>query len=92
MKLVREAAVSGEPILRHMEYEFPHCRYEEINDQYLLGSDILVAPVLEQGMVKRQVVLPDGKWEFCNGEIFDGGRTIEIDAPLEVLPYFVRCR
>ena len=91
MKLVQETAVSGEPILRHMEYEFPHCGYEEIVDQYLLGSDILVAPVLEQGMVKRDVVLPKGKWKFCNGTIFEGGQTIQVDAPIEVLPYFVRC-
>ena len=52
---------------------------------------ILIAPVLEQGMVKRKVVLPEGKWRFCNGELFEGGQTVEVDAPIEVLPYFVRC-
>ena len=92
MKLVQDAAVSGEPILRHMEYEFPHCGYEEIVDQYLLGAEILVAPILEQGMVKRNVVLPEGKWTFCDGTTFEGGQTIEVDAPIEVLPYFIRCR
>lgn len=33
MKLVRESAVTGEPIVRHMEYEFPHCGYESIWDR-----------------------------------------------------------
>ncbi|WP_344747319.1 TIM-barrel domain-containing protein, partial [Kribbella aluminosa] len=46
--LVEHAATTGEPILRSMEYVFPHQGYARITDQFMLGNDILVAPVLEK--------------------------------------------
>ena len=73
-----------------MEYVFPHKGYAKINDQFMLGDDILVAPVLEKGAVSREVVLPDGQWRAEDGEIFDGGRKITIDVPLERMPYFTK--
>ncbi len=90
IELVKESATSGEPIVRHLEYEYPHCGYEKILDQFLLGSKVLVAPVLEKGQVKRHVVLPKGKWQYVDGIIYEGGKTVEVDAPLEVLPYFIK--
>jgi len=90
MELVKKSAVSGEPILRHMEYEYPHCGYERIRDQFMLGSDILAAPVMEKGAVKRTVVLPAGEWVYCDGTEYAGAQTVEVDAPLERLPYFTR--
>ena len=89
-ELARHAAKTGEPITRHMEYVFPHKGYAKINDQFMLGDDILVAPVLEKGAVSREVVLPDGQWRAEDGEIFDGGRKITIDVPLERMPYFTK--
>ena len=89
---VRASAVSGEPILRHLEYEYPHSGYESINDQFLLGSDILVAPVLKKGERSRRVVLPEGRWLFLGETEYEGGRTVTVDAPLSVLPYFVRAK
>ncbi len=43
-----------------MEYVFPHQGYERVNDQFMLGDQILVAPVLEKGASKREVIFP--KW------------------------------
>ncbi len=45
LELARHSANSGEPVIRHMEYVFPGCNYEKINDQFMLGDDILVLPL-----------------------------------------------
>lgn len=58
----------------------------------MLGEDILVAPILEEGAVTRDIYLPAGTWEDGNtGEIYEGNQTLtNYDAPIEVLPYFIR--
>ena len=86
--LVNETPDTSEPIIRSLEYEYPHNGYERINDQFLLGSDILVCPVITKGAVTRTVVLPKGKWRYCDGTEYEGGNAIEVPAPLSVLPYF----
>ena len=87
---VDKSLKSGEPIMRFMEYSYPGNGYEYINDQYMLGDDILVAPVITKGALKRSVVFPKGKWLDSNGRAYEGPQTIEIDAPIEKLPYFIR--
>ncbi len=86
---VKKSAVSGEPIVRHLEYQFPNCGYEKINDEFMLGDKILVAPVIQKGATKRTVVLPEGWWLYLGKTLCKGGRTVESDAPIDVLPYFV---
>ncbi|MBQ8321103.1 MAG: glycoside hydrolase [Clostridia bacterium] len=88
--LVRESALSGEPIIRHMEYEFPYCSYAEIEDQFMLGSDVLVAPVIKKGEVVRTVHLPLGNWLYLGKIEYEGGRIVTVDAPIETLPYFIK--
>ncbi len=88
--LVEEAAKTGEPIVRHMEYQYPHKGYATIQDQFMLGANVLVAPVLEKGATTRAVVLPTGKWRYCDGLVYDGGKTVTVPAPIEVLPYFTK--
>lgn len=90
INLVKESAVSGEPIVRHMEYEFPHQGYEKVNDQFMLGSDVLVAPVLNKGQTERKVKLPKGKWLYLGESEYDGAKTVTVPSPIEILPYFVR--
>lgn len=90
--LVKESAISGEPIVRHMEYEFPHQGYERVSDQFMLGSDILVAPVINKGQVERDVKLPCGKWLYLGKDEYDGGATVTVPSPLNILPYFVRVK
>lgn len=60
--------------------------------EYLLGEDIVVAPVLDEGAVSRDVYLPSGTWIDGNtGEIYEGNQVLEdYDAPIEILPYFIR--
>ncbi len=91
IKLVKETAVTGEPIIRSMEYEYPHQGYERVFDQFMLGENILVAPVIEKNATKKTVCLPIGEWRYCDGTIYRGGVTVTVDAPIEVLPYFEKC-
>ncbi len=89
LKLARESAKTGEPIVRTMEYVYPHQGYAAVNDQFFLGDKILVAPVVEKNADVRKVVLPKGRWKDAAGKIYRGGKTIEVKAGLETLPYFV---
>ncbi len=92
-EILSESEKSGEPIVRSMEYEFPHSGYERINDQFLLGHDILVSPVLEKGMTKRTVRIPVGSWQEQNTkEIFSGPCEIEVKAELDTLPWFIKTK
>jgi alpha-glucosidase (family GH31 glycosyl hydrolase) len=60
-------------------------------DQYLLGPNLLVAPVYVAGATQRDVFLPEGRWyEWGSDRVHEGGRTIVADAPLERMPLFVR--
>lgn len=90
VELAGEAARTGEPIVRPLEYTFPHAGFADIQDQFLLGDDVLIAPVLEAGATSRRVRLPAGRWRAFDGKTYKGSREIEIDAPIDVLPYFER--
>ncbi|HKX83438.1 MAG TPA: glycoside hydrolase family 31 protein, partial [Pyrinomonadaceae bacterium] len=84
---------TGQPIMRPLWFEFPSDTGTYlVNDIYMVGSDILVAPVIREGMRARDVYLPAGtSWiSWWTGERFDGGKQHRIDAPLEQLPLFVR--
>jgi alpha-glucosidase (family GH31 glycosyl hydrolase) len=89
LELTRRSAHSGEPVVRSMDYVFPGQGYEKITDQFLLGDHIIVAPVVEEGLTKRKVVLPKGNWRDGQGKKYRGGRVVEVDVSLESLPYFI---
>ena len=92
--LMEEASRTGAPLLRTMFYEFPQdpaCW--ELDDQYMFGSDYLVAPILHAGQRERNVYLPAGTWENVRtGELCEGGRTLLCEAPLEAIPVFCRSK
>lgn len=91
--LMRSAHEHGEPLMRPMFYHYPQQKQSwEINDQYLFGADVLVAPVVNAGETVRNVWLPDGEvWiDAYSGEHYQGGQMVTVDAPLTVLPLFVR--
>lgn len=85
------AAATGEPIMRSMEYSYPHQGFTNCDSQYMLGDKYLVAPMLKSG-TKRTVVLPKGQWKDDLGKTHKGGKTIEIDVPIERLPYFEKMK
>jgi alpha-glucosidase len=92
LALAKEASRTGEPIVQPMAMAFPNGGYEKSKDQFVLGHEIIVAPVLEKGARARNVLLPPGRWKADDGTIFDGGKEITIPAPLERLPYFTAQR
>ena len=91
MKCAGESALSGEPIVRHMEYEYPGQGLHDCKDQYMLGDRYMIAPVITNAE-KRDVRLPVGLWKDDMGVKHKGGRTIEIDVPLSRLPYFEKIK
>ena len=90
VELARRAGETGEPMMRYLEYAYPGIGYAEIRDQFLMGDDLLVVPVLEKGAKTRRVVIPPGRWLGDDGKEVVGPATVEVAAPLERLPHFVR--
>ncbi|WP_084739877.1 TIM-barrel domain-containing protein [Sulfuracidifex tepidarius] len=87
-ELVREAHEYGHPLLRPLPYYFPHDNNTYVCDEFMVGKDLLMAPVLEKCTNKRRVYLPEGKWAYLNtGEIFEGNDFVS--SP-DDLPIFVR--
>jgi len=87
----RNASKTGEPIIRHMEYVFPHQGFAKCKDQFMLGDKYLVAPVLTSG-TDREVKLPEGQWKDDLGNIYKGGKIISVVAGVERLPFFEKIK
>jgi len=88
LELAQQSAQTGDPIISSLEYYFPNQGFEAVDDQFMLGGNILVAPVNNQSN-KREVILPKGKWTGDDGKKYQGGKSYTIDAPLDRLPYFI---
>ncbi|MBQ3460127.1 MAG: glycoside hydrolase family 31 protein [Solobacterium sp.] len=88
--IFREAHEDGSPLLRAMFYEFPEDeKCWNVYDQYMFGSEYLVAPILSLNTFAREVYLPEGKWiDIRDGKEYEGGRTVLAEAPLESIPVF----
>ncbi|SEA01501.1 alpha-D-xyloside xylohydrolase [Lachnospiraceae bacterium NK3A20] len=89
-RLYEEAHENGSPLIRTMFYEFPEdAACWDLTDQYMFGSDYLVAPILYEDMFERDVYLPAGKWQDTrDGKEYEGGTTVHVAAPLESIPVF----
>lgn len=92
--LAYENAAKGTPLVRPVGMYSPEPeRYADVEDEYLWGRDVLVAPVMEAGATSRRVRLPEGLWINANSPAdgaVEGDTTLTVSAPLEVLPMFVR--
>lgn len=90
--LAHECEKTGAPIVRPLVYEYPADKHvRNISDEYMLGSFVLVAPVIAPGKEAREVYLPDGDWyDYYTGEKYSGGRYILADAPLDKVPVFIK--
>ena len=90
METVREAARTGAPIVRPMEYEFPDGNFTRSTRQFMLGAKLLVAPVLEEDD-SAVVELPAGRWRDDLGEEHAGPKTLKLEnVPLSRLPRYGR--
>jgi len=88
VELAKECALSGEPMVRNFEYEYPDQGYEKIMDQFFLGNKIMVAPVVFKNQQSREVIFPEGKWLGDDGNIVNGPVKLKIEVPLIRLPWF----
>ena len=87
-----EATKDGLPVIRHPMLEWPDDpQTYDAENEYLLGDKILVAPVLKEGARTRTLYLPKGSWvDYWTGSMLQGGRQVEVQAPLERIPIFVK--
>ncbi len=90
--LGKEAAETGVPIMRPMAVEFPDDRrFDKDDSQYMLGPDILVAPVLQEGARARVVKFPEGRWQHLLVPVaFKGPSALRVPISLDTAPAFVR--
>ncbi len=90
--LSHRAATAGEPLMRPLLYHYTNDPVAvACNSQFLLGRDLLVAPVLEPGCPARSVYLPNEVWyDFWTGQRQVGGRSILAETPPDRIPVYVR--
>ena len=89
-ELLSRAAETGEPIVRTMEYEFPHQGFNRAMTQFMLGDDLLVAPVVTEDDTVV-VELPRGAWMDDLGQRHIGPLTLRLDnVPVSRLPRYSR--
>ncbi len=93
LRLWHQASETGIPVVRPLWLQYPADRAARRQDQeWLLGSDVLVAPVVVQGASARAVYFPAGCWRSPqSGRKYEGRRIVRVGAPLDQLPYFFRC-
>ncbi|HBF38158.1 MAG TPA: family 31 glucosidase [Firmicutes bacterium] len=92
-EIMRKAHEKGTPPMRPLFYDFPDDTQSwDIEDQFMFGPDILVAPVLYEGARSRKVYLPSGaKWRSAFSEqTYAGGQSIDCEAPLTIIPIFLK--
>jgi alpha-glucosidase (family GH31 glycosyl hydrolase) len=93
VELAQAAPKTGQPILRPIWYNEPADREAQpITDEFMLGTDVVVAPVMKEGATSRNVYLPAGRWvDVKTGKATEGARWLkDFPAPLDTLPLFVR--
>jgi alpha-D-xyloside xylohydrolase len=93
MSQMRVAHEQGVPPMRPLFFDFPDdAGCAAVEDEFMFGPDLLVAPVLEEGARSRRVYLPAGtEWrDAWSGERLAGGQFVMAQAPLERIPLYLR--
>jgi alpha-D-xyloside xylohydrolase len=92
-KTMHEAHCNGSPAMRPLFYNFPDDLHTwDIKFSYMLGDDILVAPVIEPNTTSMTVYLPHGT-DWCylwDDNTYSGGQTIDVETPISRIPIFIR--
>jgi alpha-D-xyloside xylohydrolase len=88
-----KVSTEGYTMMRALAFDYLHDeKVYEINDQFMFGESIMVCPVTDSGATSRKVYLPKGNdwYDYWTGKKYEGGQTIEADAPIESMPIFVK--
>ncbi len=89
--LAFENSLTGMPLVRPLFFEYENPITAELQNEYLWGSSLLVAPVLESGQTERDVYLPQGTWvDFWTDQAYFGGQQYVVNAPLSRIPLFTK--
>jgi len=90
----RHCAERGRPLMAHLCLDWPEdAKAWQVADQFMLGRELLVAPIVEAGKTSRPVYLPRGAWRhYFTGEAIPGEQTIRADAPLDTIPVFIKAQ
>ena len=89
---LEEAHRTGVPLFRPLllNYQEDASTYN-LDDEFMIGDDLLVAPILKPDLTRRLVYVPAGGWiDYWTGKKYSGGTMINVEAPLDVVPIFVR--
>jgi alpha-D-xyloside xylohydrolase len=88
----RHCAAAGRPMMAHLCLDFPDDpRAFAVQDEYMLGRGLLVAPLTKKGEEERAVYLPRGSWtEIFTGETVEGPREVRAQCPLSRIPVYRR--
>ena len=89
---VAQARARGTPVMRHLYLHYPaDANVYPIGDEYMYGDSLLVAPVVARGKTSRSVYLPeDSYFDFWTGARVAGKKSVDVAAPLDVVPVFAR--
>jgi alpha-glucosidase len=89
---LEESHRTGLPLFRPLVLNYPEDESTyNLDDQFMIGDDLLVAPVLRPDVTRRLVYLPKGVWyDYWTREKYQGERMIDVKAPLDTVPMFVR--
>jgi alpha-glucosidase len=89
---LEEAHSTGVPMFRPLVLNYQNdYNTVTIDDQFMVGADLLAAPIVKQGQTQRMVYLPAGTWfDYWTGKAMQGSTTIHVEAPLETVPLYVR--
>ncbi len=90
---MKEASENGSPVMRPVFYDFyADKKAWEIEDEYMFGQDLLVAPVMEEGVNERTLYLPEGaEWtDAYTGKVYKGGQNVTVPAPIDIIPVMIR--
>lgn len=93
MEQMKAAHEKGTPPMRPLFYDFPEDKPSwDVDDEFMFGPEILVAPVLYEGVRSRNVYLPKGaEWKDVNtGKVYSGGQHVECNAPIDTIPLFIK--
>jgi len=95
LKNMEIASKEGIPMMRPLFFDFPDDKFTyTIEDQYMFGPDLLVAPVLEYIAKTRKIYFPAGAFwkDALTGKVYKGGQTIDYKVTIDNIPVFCKNR
>ncbi|WP_017754209.1 glycoside hydrolase family 31 protein [Calidifontibacillus oryziterrae] len=90
--LFSECSRTGIPVMRPLVLEYPGDKHVwNLSDQFMIGENVIIAPILRPDTFHRVVYLPDGEWiNYWTDQVLIGDKHLLIEADLETLPIFIK--